>query len=73
MIYVLIDRSAYGLIGTAIHVLSGNVKFLFMGSDTILKVVGLGELFSNYLMTMSIDDHMIWRRSIHPLSYFRVY
>jgi len=56
-----------GVLGTVIYVVSEDVKFIYLGqwSSTLIKVVGLGELFSNYYMTMSIDDHMIWRRSIH--------
>jgi hypothetical protein len=55
-----------GLIGTLIHVISYDIKFIFLGywSPLLVKFIGLGELLSNYFMTMSIDDHMIWRRSI---------
>lgn len=55
----------YGMLGTFIHTYSVNVKFLYLGhwSALMFEAIGLGELFSNYLLMRSIETHIEWKES----------
>ena len=35
----------------------------------MIEMFGIGELFANYFMTIGIDEHMKWMRSILKINY----
>lgn len=47
------------MIGTMLHVGSENIKFIYLGhwSTMMFELIGLGELFSNYYLAVSVTTH----------------